>query len=45
MAAACVVKWRSGSVNGGGDVVAVAPEVRPQWVGEVVGPHCAFCFF
>jgi hypothetical protein len=24
-------KWRSGSVYGGGDVVAVAPEVRPRW--------------
>jgi hypothetical protein len=26
-------------------VVAVAPEVRPRWVGEGVGPRCAFCFF
>jgi hypothetical protein len=24
------LKWRSGSVYGGGDVVAVAPEVRPR---------------
>jgi hypothetical protein len=38
-------KWRSGSVNGGGDVVAVVPEVRPRWAGEGVGPRCAFCFF
>jgi hypothetical protein len=26
-------------------VVAVAPEVRPRWAGEGVGPRCAFCFF
>jgi hypothetical protein len=57
MAAACVAAVAAGSVNGGGVRGEVALREREwrrrrggggagaRWVGEGVGPRCAFCFF